>query len=129
MHGWALVGLGLPEAKLLMPVDEVCPTQAYDASGARPALSSSFTSCWHVVTRSQRPMRPVSAVPVGVVTGLRDVPDGGRVEPYGGRVELFEAHPAVTAVAANTARAALVTDPPVCLSLTPRWSRVPDRFV
>lgn len=44
VQGWALVGFGLPEAKLLWPVDEVCPNQAYGANGPRPALPSSLTS-------------------------------------------------------------------------------------
>src|SRR5215467_3487150 len=115
VHGWALVGVGLPVAKLVRPVDDVCPSQTYGASGARPALSSSLTRRWHVITRSHRPMRPVAAVGVGVVTGLGDVPDGRRVE-------LFEAHPAVAAAAASRVRAVLVTNPRVCLSLKPRRS-------
>jgi hypothetical protein len=51
-----------------------------------------------------RPIRPVGAVPAGVVTGEWDAPDGGPAE-------LFEANPTVMVVAANKPRAALVTDP------------------
>ena len=39
-----------------------------------------------------RPIRPVGAVPAGVVTGEWDAPDGGPAE-------LFEANPTVTVVA------------------------------
>jgi hypothetical protein len=57
-HGWALVGFGFPDAKLLWPVDEVSPIQAYCANGDRPALARSLTSSSHLMTRSHRPTSP-----------------------------------------------------------------------